>query len=193
MRITPPEISAPFLYLEPNMLPTKSPTQESAKVIVPINPTAGRIETSRKANVTPTASASMLVATARRYHRLEIERRAFLFLLAERLTKHIYAYDKEKSEGYPMVEIRYEVLETASEKIADKRHNRLKNAEVKSHAKSVLPFDTAYRKPFTDRHRKSVHRKSDGNKKEFGKSHMISPYRTRRYICNRFFKGKHAH
>jgi len=34
---------------------------------------------------------------SKRYHRLEIERRAFLFLLAERLTKHIYAYDKEKS------------------------------------------------------------------------------------------------
>lgn len=155
MRITPPEISAPFLYLEPNMLPTKSPTQESAKGYRSDKSDCGKDRNIEEGERNSDGKRVDARCDSKRYHRLEIERRAFLFLLAERLTKHIYAYDKEKSEGYPMVEIRYEVLETASEKIADKRHNRLKNAEVKSHAKSVLPFDTAYRKPFTDRHRKA--------------------------------------
>ena len=48
----------------PQRLPNLTPRLESRKVVRAIQQTAGRISTSRKAKVMPTASASMLVATA---------------------------------------------------------------------------------------------------------------------------------
>ena len=65
MRITPPASSAFALNLQPNALPILTPIAESVNVITPINATANQMFTSGiKPKVTPTASASMLVATA---------------------------------------------------------------------------------------------------------------------------------
>ncbi len=61
----PPTSSAFDLYFAPNTLPILTPIAERTNVVTPIIETAGTISTSRKANVTPTASASILVATAR--------------------------------------------------------------------------------------------------------------------------------
>ena len=47
------------------MFPMRMPAAEIAKVTVPIKVIAGRIAAWRKARVTPTARASMLVAMAR--------------------------------------------------------------------------------------------------------------------------------
>ena len=52
------------MYFEPKILPILTPAAENANVTTPINETAGIIETLKKANVTPTASASIYVATA---------------------------------------------------------------------------------------------------------------------------------
>ncbi len=64
-RTIPPAISAFALNFAPNLLPVRTPAKERTKVVAPIRPTEGRIDTLRKAKVIPTASASMLVAIAR--------------------------------------------------------------------------------------------------------------------------------
>ena len=61
----PPAISALLLYFRPNTLPTFRPTADRINVVAPMKLTAaGRFTSGRSANVMPTASASMLVATA---------------------------------------------------------------------------------------------------------------------------------
>ena len=45
-------------------LPITTPAREITKVVQPMTVTAGRMSTFKNANVTPTANASMLVATA---------------------------------------------------------------------------------------------------------------------------------
>ena len=57
--------SALLLYLLPKKFPTITPIIEMIIVVIPIMVIASRIGVLRKANVIPTASASMLVATAR--------------------------------------------------------------------------------------------------------------------------------
>ena len=60
----PPASSARLRQRAPKTLPSFTPSAESAQVITPIVATAGMIRIVSSANVTPTASASMLVATA---------------------------------------------------------------------------------------------------------------------------------
>ena len=62
--IIPPHNSALDLYFIPKRLPILTPAAEQTKVTIPMKETAGTIATLRNANVTPTASASILVATA---------------------------------------------------------------------------------------------------------------------------------
>ena len=64
IRIIPPVICAADLYLPPKALPILTVTADNTKVTMPIMLTAGTISTLRKASEMPTASASMLVATA---------------------------------------------------------------------------------------------------------------------------------
>ena len=65
IKIMPPASSALDLNLEPKTLPIFTPIAESVNVITPMNAIANQIFTSGiKPNVTPTASASMLVAIA---------------------------------------------------------------------------------------------------------------------------------
>lgn len=60
----PPATSALLLYFEPNLLPITTPPTEIRNVVKPIMVIDGTILTFRKANVIPTASASILVAMA---------------------------------------------------------------------------------------------------------------------------------
>lgn len=64
MSIKPPANSAFDLYLLPKIFPIYIPAAEKAPVVRPIISTADQILAFRKANDTPTARASMLVATA---------------------------------------------------------------------------------------------------------------------------------
>ena len=64
--MAPPASSALDLYLQPKAFPTFTPTMDRVNVTAPIKDTAGTMSTFRNAKVTPTARASMLVATARR-------------------------------------------------------------------------------------------------------------------------------
>ncbi len=74
IRMTPPEIIAGFLYFVPKIPPIYVPAADIAKIITAITHTANtalisdeaeRTLTGMATNVTPTASASMLVAMAR--------------------------------------------------------------------------------------------------------------------------------
>ena len=58
---SPPIISALEFNFEPNTEPILTPKKESKKVTRPIAKTAHKIFTFKKANVIPTANASMLV------------------------------------------------------------------------------------------------------------------------------------
>ena len=60
----PPAMVAGFSKREPNWLPTTTPTSDSTKVVTPMIAMATQMFTPRKANVMPTAKASMLVAMA---------------------------------------------------------------------------------------------------------------------------------
>ncbi len=64
MRTMPPAMVAGFSKREPNWLPTTTPTSDSTKVVTPMIAMATQMFTPRKANVMPTAKASMLVAMA---------------------------------------------------------------------------------------------------------------------------------
>ena len=64
IRTQPPTNVALLPILSPNLKPAKPPTIEKIKVTRPISPAAVQISTSKKAKLTPTAKASMLVATA---------------------------------------------------------------------------------------------------------------------------------
>ena len=64
IRITPPAISAQHWRRAPKKVPITTPAREITKVVQPMTVTAGRMSTFKNANVTPTANASMLVATA---------------------------------------------------------------------------------------------------------------------------------
>ena len=64
IRITPPANSALDLYFIPNTLPAFTPIADRTNVVQPIKVTAHTIFTWRNAKVTPTARASILVATA---------------------------------------------------------------------------------------------------------------------------------
>lgn len=66
MSITPPVISAGFEYREPKKFPMATPPKLKMKVVTPIINMEIQMFTCRKANDTPTAKASMLVATASR-------------------------------------------------------------------------------------------------------------------------------
>ena len=72
--IMPPASSARDLYLEPKALPASVPATDRTNVVAAIIPEAMNMFTLRKAKDTPTASASILVATARgsmAFHRKE--------------------------------------------------------------------------------------------------------------------------
>ena len=60
----PPASSALDLYFAPKRFPIHTPAAESKNVVRPMNGTDGQRETCRKANVTPTASASIESAIA---------------------------------------------------------------------------------------------------------------------------------
>ena len=62
--IAPPAISAFPLNMAPNDDPRRTPIALSMNVHIPMVLTAGMMSTERKANETPIASASMLVAIA---------------------------------------------------------------------------------------------------------------------------------
>ena len=64
-RISPPTNSAFDLYFIQNTLPTFTPIADRINVVHPMKVTAQTMFTCKNANVTPTASASILVATAR--------------------------------------------------------------------------------------------------------------------------------
>ena len=66
MRITPPALSAPDLNLVPHRFPSFTPAKPNAKVVAPIRVTARTMFTLSTAKLIPTASASMLVAIAKR-------------------------------------------------------------------------------------------------------------------------------
>ena len=72
INIIPPASSALSLYLLPKIFPTKTPMAEIVNVVAPMIAMAGIISTFKNAKVIPTASASMLVAIARRNSSLTV-------------------------------------------------------------------------------------------------------------------------
>ena len=72
----PPASSALDLYFAPKRFPIHTPAAENNKNVVrPMTGTEGTSGTCRKANVTPTASASIEVRDGEREHDLRRERR----------------------------------------------------------------------------------------------------------------------
>ncbi len=111
------------------MLPAFKPIAESRKVMQPMKLTAGTMFTRRKAKVTPTASASMLVATASK-HGFEIEAViGFIFFIASGFADHVETDKCQQDEGDPVVDARDQRGKRDAQKIAEKGHQRLKAAE----------------------------------------------------------------
>lgn len=66
IKIEPPIYSAYFSNRFPSVLPNNTQMKESTKVVIPMVITASKRLTFKKAKLTPTANASILVAIAKR-------------------------------------------------------------------------------------------------------------------------------
>ena len=147
IRMTPPAISALDCKPEPKTLPILTPAAERTKVVQPISRIAGRICTSKKAKVTPTASASMLVA----------------IFVAERLADHIRADQRKQHKGYPVVDALDQALKLPAQQPAEQRHQRLKAAEIQAGCCAVARTELFDRQSLAHRDRERVHGKAHGD------------------------------
>jgi hypothetical protein len=134
---------------------------------MPITTTGTMIETSRKAKLTPTARASMLVATARKVRTRRSRRFAtpHASFGRHRLVDHLSAYQRQKSEGDPVIVTDDEVAELKPAEPADHRHEGLKGAEEESSSEGALEPVVSSRRPAGHRDRKGVHGKAEGDQK----------------------------
>ena len=67
------------------------------------------------------------------------------------------------------------LLKSCAQQIADHRHQRLKAAEPYAADRGVAEAEALHGKALADRNGKCIHRKPDGQKKQFDKTHNISP------------------
>ena len=100
--------------------------------MTPMQETAGPISTRRKAKVTPTASASMLVATARGSMDRGAEGAVHVLFPAPGLPDHVRSDQPQQEEGDPVVDSCDDLLKAHPQQIAQKRHQHLKAAEIDS-------------------------------------------------------------
>ena len=80
-----------------------------------------------------------------------------LFFFSEGLLDHVQSDQQQKDEGDPVVHRGYVFGKSASEKVTDGRHERLKPAEPDSGGEHVFSVGFFHRKPLTDRDSKSIH------------------------------------
>ena len=161
IRMMPPAISALLLYFRPNTLPTFRPTADRINVVAPMKLTAaGRFTSGRSANVMPTASASMLVATASTSIVLNENEllRSSGVVLAQALAQHVPTDERQQHECDPMIDRRDVGFKRRAKEIADRRHEGLKAAEPESDDQIMLPRQLLRGKPLTDRNGEGVHR-----------------------------------
>ena len=81
-----------------------------------------------------------------------------VLLAGESLPQHIAADEHQQDEGDPVVKALDSGRELRAQHPADKRHKRLKAAEIQSHRQGMAPFDPRHGQALTHRHRKGVHR-----------------------------------
>ena len=81
-----------------------------------------------------------------------------VLLAGESLPQHIAADEHQQDEGDPVVKALDSGRELRAQHPADKRHKRLKAAEIQPHRQSVTPSDFRHGQALTHRHRKGVHR-----------------------------------
>ena len=149
----------------PMMLPAFKPIAESRKVMQPMKLTAGTMFTRRKAKVTPTASASMLVATASGSMVFEIEAViGFIFFIASGFADHVETDKCQQDEGDPVVDARDQRGKRDAQKIAEKGHQRLKAAEPAADGGACFILPRRTDRPLQTDTAKSVHRQTDSQK-----------------------------
>ncbi len=81
-----------------------------------------------------------------------------ILLAGESLPQHIAADEHQQDEGDPVVKALDSGRELRAQHPADKRHKRLKAAEIQSHRQGMAPSDFRHGQALTHRHRKGVHR-----------------------------------
>ena len=74
-----------------------------------------------------------------------------------------------------MVELVNQIGERRAEEVPQRRHQRLKNAEIRAHAQQMLPFDLLHTQAFADGHRERVHAQSDAKEQNFPNRHVTHP------------------
>lgn len=94
----------------------------------------------------------------------------FLFL-AQGLADHVAADEAQQHKGDPMVDADDEGLELGTQQVADEGHQRLKAAEVGTHAQGVLHFSLAHGKALANGHGKGVHAQANSDEEQFQNAH----------------------
>ena len=69
-----------------------------------------------------------------------------MLVLAERFPYHIAADDRKQDEGYPVVDVRDKAFKLIAEQKAERRHERLKSAEINADREHMLRADLFDRK-----------------------------------------------
>ncbi len=100
----PPASSALDLYFAPKRLPIHTPAAENKNVVRPMTGTEGTSGTCRKANVTPTASASIESAIASGNMTFGENDASNFFNLAHGLADHVDADEQKQRKRQPVVD-----------------------------------------------------------------------------------------
>ena len=99
-----------------------------------------------------------------------------LLVLAESFPYHITAYKRKQDKCYPVVDARYEAFKPIAEQEAQRRHERLKAAEIHADSQHMLCADLFYRKPLAYGNRKGIHAQRNADQEYVYKIQLSSPY-----------------
>ena len=165
-KMMPPAISAVFGRMPGMRLAAMAPPKAMRNVVQPI--TAHESTTpgpgGENAKLTPTASASMLVATASASSRLWESLAA-----AHGFEDHFAADEREQRKAHVRADGRDIAGHRAAENVTRERHEKLERAEIQPVPERIARLERAHGDTVCNGHRKRIHGK--GNADEYDRKH----------------------
>ena len=99
-----------------------------------------------------------------------------LIVLAEGFPYHISAYKRKQDKRYPVIYACYEAFKLIAEQEAQRRHKRLKAAEIHADSQHMLCADLFNRKALTYGNRKGIHAQRNTDQEYVYEIQLSSPY-----------------
>ena len=170
IRTMPPMIVALFPNFMPKCRPMISATMQHSAVVKPIRVAADAMLSESAAKLTPTASASMLVAIAWKNKTGIV---SFFGLFMECIPEHLAADEPEDNERD---DARIGFDEGPHQRTSiepDHGHEPLKDTEEDGHQETVGFIGSAIDEGVGHRYRKSVHGKGKSQNEKFDRAHGL--------------------